>query len=296
MQHLHAPVNDTAWTGTLRDLVALTKPKITLMVVVTSAAGMWLAPGHIAIGNALATLFAVALVVGSANALDRFIERDVDRHMTRTRNRPLPDRRLEPRVALICGTALAIVAVPLLFAVSNLITACLSTLSLLSYVLVYTPMKRRSSSALLIGAVPGALPPLIGWTAVAGSIDAGALILFSLQYLWQLPHFIAIASFRKDEYTRAGIVVLPAEFGDRVARRRAALWAVLLIPVSSLLYVLGVAGPVFLAVALACGAVYAALSIDGMRAHASPRWARRVFVASLIYLPVVMAALALDAR
>ncbi|MEO8213601.1 MAG: COX15/CtaA family protein, partial [Myxococcales bacterium] len=162
------------WSSALRDLVELSKPRITGLVMATFAGGMWLAPGHLPRWRGLMTLLGTALIVAAANALNMFIERDVDKLMQRTSRRPLPQGRLSPEAALVFGTALAAIALPLLLLAGNALTGVLGGLAFISYVAIYTPMKRTSAAALFVGAVPGALPPLMGWTAVTGHIDAGA--------------------------------------------------------------------------------------------------------------------------
>jgi len=279
----------------LREYAALTKPRITLMVLLTAAGGMWLAPGA---PTPLATAIALgslALVVGAANALNCWLERDVDRLMRRTADRPLPAQRLAPRPALLFGAALSAVAIPLLIIGVNPLTGILGAISLVLYVGVYTPMKQLSPAALLVGAVPGAMPPLMGWTAVTGTIDAPGLVLFGILFFWQLPHFIAIASFRKDEYAKAGLRVLPSIRGDRVAQVHALVWAALLLPVSLMLQPLGVAGWGYEIAALIMGVAYVAACAQGLIKGPNARWSRRVFVLSLFYLPVVFTALMIDA-
>jgi len=276
-----------------KDFVALTKPGITMMVVFTTAGGMWFAPGAVHLGVMLATLVTVALVVGAANSLNCYLERDVDRLMTRTANRPLPAGRLHPTPALIFGVALSVVAIALLALATNPLTAALGALALVLYAFVYTPMKKRSWVALLVGAVPGAMPPLMGWTASTARLDAPALVLFGILFLWQLPHFVAIATFRREEYARAGLKVLPEEMGDRSARWLSIGWALLLIGMSLLLVPFGAAGWLYGAAALVAGGHYLAAT---MRSGADPiAWGRRVFRASLLYLPVLFIALMLDA-
>src|SRR6516225_11424253 len=166
-----------------RDLVALTKPRITSLVLATSAAGVCLAPGHGTPSTLALALVGTALIVGAANALNMWWERDVDAHMARTRNRPLPAGRLSPDSALAFGLALAVVSGPMLFVV-NAATGLLGLIALVSYVAVYTPLKRHTHWALLVGAVPGAIPPLLGWSTVTGSIGMGGLVLFGVLFLW----------------------------------------------------------------------------------------------------------------
>jgi protoheme IX farnesyltransferase len=248
----------------------------------------------------LGTLLATAMVVSSANALNCWMERDIDRHMTRTKDRPLPAGRLDPRVALVWGVALGAVSVPLLAIFANPMTAFLGAVALLSYVGIYTPLKQRSWTALLIGSVPGALPPLMGWTAITGQIEAPGVVLFGILFLWQLPHFIAISLFRQGEYTRAGFKVLPAVLGRHSAKVHAVLWAAALVPVSLALVPLGIAGWLYLSVAGLAGLWFFARALQGLRESvagdklAEHQWSRQLFFASLAYLPVVFAALAVD--
>ena len=278
----------------VRDLVALTKPRITLMVILTAAGGLYLAPREVAPLTVLLTLLATAMVVGAANTLNCWLERDVDKHMARTKRRPLPAGRMEAKHALWLGLALGAISVPVLTFVANPLTGLLAAIALVSYVWVYTPMKQRSPAALIVGAVPGALPPLMGWTAATGELGAPGLVLFGIMFLWQMPHFIAISIFRQREYSKAGIKVLPAVRGNTVAKRHAALWAAALLPVSLLLVPLGIAGGVYLAAAAILGAAFFGWSLWGLRAEAGNRWARQLFLGSLVYLPLLFAALAFD--
>lgn len=269
------------------------------MVLITAAGGMWLAPTGERSLNQLAlvwlcTMMGTALVVSSANSLNCWIERDVDRHMTRTQNRPLPAGRMDPRVALVFGVTLGSVAVPLLGLLVNPLTGLLAAVALVSYVAIYTPLKQATPVALLIGAVPGAMPPLMGWTAMTGSVDAAGLVLFATLFFWQLPHFIAISMFRQSEYTNAGIKVLPAVRGRKVAKQRAALYGLLLAVASVLFFPLGTAGGVYLVIMGTAGALFAALCFSGLRPTDDTHWARSVFFASLVYLPLLFAALMID--
>lgn len=290
--------NSGVHAGSFRDFITLTKPRITLMVVITAAGGMWLAPGAMSIGYALWSLLGMALIVGSANGLNMWLERDVDRHMTRTRRRPLPSERMDPMRALVFSAALALVAVPFMTLGVNPMTGALGTLALVLYVAVYTPMKQLSPAALLVGAVPGALPPLMGWTAATGSLDWPGVVLFGVLFTWQMPHFIAISIFRKEEYERAGLKVLPSVRGDQVARYHAVAWAVLTLAVSLILGpgMLGVAGWGYMTVAALAGGYYLVETLRGLRDDRDGRWAFRVFKASLLHLPVVFAALMIDAQ
>lgn len=284
----------------IRDLVALTKPRITLMVLITTAGGLALAPGAMTSFAIVATLVGTALVVSSANALNCWMERDSDKHMARTKNRPLPAGRLDARTALLFGLALGAFSVPLLTLAVNPLTGLLAAIALVSYVWVYTPMKQRSPAALLVGSIPGAMPPLMGWTAATGSLEAPGIVLFGILFLWQLPHFLAIAMFRQNEYSKAGIKVMPSVRGNARTRLHAAMYAGALVPVSLLLVPLGIAGTTYLVLTGIGGLAFAALCISGLfrdrktGAEAGNQWARAVFLASLAYLPLLFAALAID--
>ena len=280
---------------TLRDIIALTKPRITLMVLVTSAGGMWLAPGTLDAASMAIMLLTTGMVVGAANTLNCYLERDSDRLMARTANRPLPDRRLEPSWALILGILMGLFAVPTLTLAVNPVTGLLGLIALVSYVAIYTPMKQYTPAALFVGALPGALPPLMGWTAVTGSIDAPGLVLFGVLFFWQIPHFIAISVFRQEEYERAGLKVLPSVRGMRSAKLQSAVYAAALWVVSLMLVPFGLAGTLYLVAALVLGGYFLGTALWGFWAKDSDRWAKKLFVASLIYLTALFTAIIVDA-
>jgi protoheme IX farnesyltransferase len=288
---------DEARPATLAaDLVALTKPRITTMVVATTLCGLWLARrvlagGQLEARTGLLTLLGTTLVVSGANTLNMYLERDSDALMARTRTRPLPSRRMAPEVALAFGLVLSAVSIPLLTFGVNAMTGLLAAVALVSYVMIYTPLKRKTTLSLPIGAVPGAIPPLLGWTAVAGRIDAPGLLLFGTMFFWQLPHFLAIATFRRDDYARAGLQVLPVVRGDAVTRRRIVAYLVALLAVTVALVPAGVGGPVYLGAALVLGGGFLALGLAGMRPSAGDPWARRLFFGSMLYLVLLLAAL-----
>jgi len=284
-------VSATTSRRVTRDLVSLTKPRVTSLVLLTSGGGMWLAPGHITPLRALLTLVGTALAVGAANSLNCWLERDLDGRMERTRNRPLPAGRLEPSVAVRFGAILGLSALPVMALGGGLLTALLGAVALCSYVGVYTPLKRVSPMALVVGAVPGALPPLMGWTAVTGRVDAGGLALFGILFFWQLPHFLAIALHRRSDYAAAGIRVTPVVRGETVARWHALLWTLALVPVSLLLQPLGVAGLGYTVVAVVLGATFLAWTLSGLRSNAGTAWARGLFRFSLAYLTILFVAL-----
>ena len=284
-------------TATASDWMALAKPRITALVVFTTAIGLWLAPHGLPPLTIGVTLVGTVLIVAAANVLNMYLERDSDALMKRTMNRPLPAGRMDPQLALRFGLALAAVSVPLLtFAVGPL-PGLLASVALVSYVLLYTPLKRYTAAALLVGAVPGAIPPLIGWTAATERLDLPGVLLFAVMFLWQVPHFLAITLFRKEEYARAGLVVQPNEpGGEREARANIVRYTVALVAVSLLFVPIGIARGAYLASALLLGGVFLGYAVAGLRQAAGRRWARNLFLLSLIYLPLLFGALLLDRR
>lgn len=279
---------------TLRDLVSLTKPRVTSLVLLTAGGGLWLAPTGVRPWSSGLFLLATAAVVGSANALNCWIERDSDRLMQRTRKRPLPAGRLPSGWALAFGLTLGLLSLPVLALAANLLTAWLGALALAGYVWIYTPLKRLTPAALYVGAIPGAMPPLMGWTAATGRIDAVGLTLFGILFVWQIPHFLAIALFRCPEYERAGLRVLPSVVGTRGTRHRLLVWSLVLLVVSTLPTALGVTGMRYLAVACVLGGGLVAWAVQGLRATSDVRWARRYFAGTLLHLTVLVIVLVAD--
>ena len=282
----------------LADLVALTKPRITAMVVITMLGGMWLAtrsggPQRSVLTLSLAMLGTV-LVVSGANTLNMYIERESDRFMARTKNRPLPSGRMAPEIALWFGLALSALAIPLLTFAVNAMTGLLAAFALVSYVLIYTPLKRTTTLSLLIGAAPGAIPPLLGWTSITGHTEWPGVLLFAILFLWQIPHFLAIATFRREDYRRAGLKILPVERGDRVTRHHIVAYLIALVAVTLLLVPFGVGGSFYLASAIGLGAVFLGFGAWGLRPSAGARWARGLFITSILYLVLLLGALALN--
>jgi protoheme IX farnesyltransferase len=275
----------------VRDLVLLSKPRLSTLVMITCAGGLWLAPGAIAPARAILAVLATAAVVGAANALNCYLERDTDARMRRTRDRPLPAGRLDPVAALGLGLLVPAMAIPLLALAAGPLTAALALLALVSYVAVYTPLKRRSPLALFVGTIPGAIPPAMGWTAVTGRLDAGALALFALLVAWQLPHFLAISLYLRDDYARAGLPVFALVHGERATRRAIFASTVLLLGASLLPVAAGVAGKAYGVVALGLGGGLLAYAAAGLRGKAG--WARPFFLSTLAYLTALFAALAL---
>lgn len=272
-----------------------------MLVLVTMAAGYAMVP---VVGGAVSpavwvlglfhALIGTALVAGGTNALNQVFERDVDALMTRTARRPLPSARLEVREATVFAWLIGASGVAYLALLVNAVTAILAALTLASYVFVYTPLKRRTPLSTLIGAVPGALPIVGGWTAAGGTLDTRASILFALLFLWQLPHFLALSWIYRDDYARAGLQMLSVGDADgRMTFRQAALHAAALIPISLAPAVVGMGGPLyFIGAALLSGGYFWA-SVAAAR-RPSHHGARRLFSASLIYLPGILALMILD--
>ena len=277
-----------------RDLIELVKPRIMVMALLTAVGAMALAPGVPDTTVALLLLLGTALIVGSANTLNMYLERDIDCMMTRTRNRPLPQRRLDARTALWFGLALGVLSLPPLFAV-NVLTGVLGLVALASYVLVYTPLKQRTHWATWIGAVPGALPVLMGWAAATGSIDAAGLSIFAVLFFWQIPHFHAIAMYRQREYDDAGLKTLPGSRGHDAARAQIGVFLVVQVAASIAVAVTGVTGTPYLVVAIVLGIMALGQGLPGVRSG-DLKWARQLFLVSLVYLPILFITMVLDGR
>ena len=278
----------------MRELLALTKPKITVMAVVVAAGAALLAPGPRDPVAIAISLLGIALLVGAANTLNQYIERDGDALMERTKTRPLPAGSLQPRTALVFGLVLATLALPLLALRVNVLTAALAVIALVNYVAFYTPLKRRTSLALQVGAISGAMPVLMGWTTVTGVLDPAGLLLFALFVLWQLPHFIAISLYRKAEYERAGIRLVVLDKGPVVAKRQCLAYATALLPLSLALVAWGPAGLPYGLVAVVVNAAFIAYGVKGLSPRSGDIWAHRFFVASLVWPFAILGGLFLD--
>jgi protoheme IX farnesyltransferase len=279
----------------LADFVALTKPRLNLLVLITTWGGLYLAsPSGVPLPLVLHTLFGTALVAGGAAALNQAWERDTDRLMRRTSTRPLPEGRLRLKDGTLFGILLSAAGLADLAFAVNPMAASVAAVTLISYVVVYTPLKTRSSLATLIGAVPGALPPVIGWAAATGEVTLPAMVLFGIVFFWQMPHFLAIAWLHREDYARAGIPLLPVlEPDGHRTGRQALLYAAALWPVSLLPAVVGLAGAPYSVVASALGLAFIWLSALFARDR-SMASARRLFLFSLSYLSLLWGALVVD--
>ncbi|HEX9728681.1 MAG TPA: heme o synthase [Gemmatimonadales bacterium] len=278
-----------------RSLIEFTKPGITRMVVLTAAAGYLLGmTGSLDILVFIHTLVGTALVASGTNALNQWLERDADALMHRTRNRPIPSGRLAAGPALVLAIGLSLAGVGQLYVFVHPLPALLAAITALSYGFVYTPLKRRTSLSTLIGSVPGALPILGGWAAARGTVDLGGWMLFAILFLWQVPHFLALGWLYREDYRRGGfrlLAVIDPDGGS--SGRQALLYAGVLVPSSVLPAMWGLAGGLYLTAALVAGLTLVMLAA-GFARQASVARARRLFLGSLAYLPLVLAAMVLD--
>lgn len=281
----------------MKDALALAKPRITALVALCAAAGYLLAArGPLDRARLWWTVLGVALAAASTGCLNQVLEAGLDARMERTKDRPLPSGRWGSGRALALGLLWGAAGLGLLAAEVNPAACALTAFTLAGYLLVYTPLKRRSPLSTWIGGIPGALPPVIGWAAAGGALDARAGALFALQFLWQMPHFLALAWLHREDYARGGFRVYPVTdpSGASTAWQMAATSG-LLLAASVLPFGLGLAGRAYLTGALACGALFLLLSLAAAR-ELNDRAARRVFLASLAYLPFVLALLVADKR
>ncbi len=277
------------------DFITLTKPRLNLLVLVTTLGGLYLAsPDGVRTSLLVHTLLGTALVAGGAAALNQVWERDTDRLMRRTSMRPVPQGRLGVNEGTWFGVLLLSAGLVELTFGANAAAAAVALATSASYVLVYTPLKTRTSLATLVGAVPGALPPVIGWAAATGDITLPALVLFAIVFFWQMPHFLAIAWMYRDDYARAGIPLLPVlEPDGRRTGQQALLYAAALWPVSLLPALVGLADAPYSIIATALGLVLIALAARFARER-SMAHARRLFLFSITYLPLLWGALVAD--
>jgi protoheme IX farnesyltransferase len=288
------PASRSHWR-TVGDYIALTKPRLNVLVVATSAAGYYLgATGPVNLPIMSAAVIGTALVAGGAAALNQLYERGTDALMRRTRMRPLPDGRIAPSDARLFGLLISVAGLILLASIAGWLPALLALGTLTIYLLVYTPLKRRSPAATLVGAVPGALPPLIGWAASRGELSVGGLALFLIVFIWQIPHFMAIAWMYRDDYRLAGFPMLPViESDGRRTGRQAVTYAAALLPASLLPVFAAVSGPMYAGISGILSVVLLALAIN-FAVTRTDAAARRLFFGSIIYLPLIWIAMIAD--
>ena len=283
----------------LRERVAayaeLTKPRITLLIVLTSAAGFALAsPGAVDYVALFRALLGIALLSSGIATLNQYAERDLDGLMRRTANRPLPAGKLAPWEALAFGAGITILAELYLLVLVNPLSALLGLTVIAGYVFAYTPLKTRTTLSTLVGAFPGAVPPLIGWTAARGTISLEGWVLFAILFLWQFPHFLAIAWMYREDYGRAGILMLPVVEPDgRVTAQQIVVYTLMLLPVSLLPTVMGMSGRVYFVGAIVLGLLFLYSSLRAAFSM-SRQQARRLLLASVLYLPLLFLLMVLN--
>ena len=276
------------------DFAALVKARLTLLVLLTTAAGFYLgAPGAVNYIALFHAVFGTALAAAGAAALNQWWERRLDALMQRTKTRPIPAGRMLPRNALIVGSLLAIAGVGYLACACNWLAAFLAAVTILIYIFAYTPLKRISTTNTLVGAIPGALPPMIGWAAARGQLDPGAWSLFAILFFWQLPHFFAIAWMYREDYARAGFQMVSS--GDETGTRSASqsvFFCIVLLLVGGIPAFLGVVSSLYLAAELVLNGLFIFAAMRFLRTQA-PADARKLFLASIVYLPLLLGALVL---
>lgn len=279
----------------VKDYLELTKPRITWLIVMSTAVGYYFGhSGRWSWWLVLHSLLGTALIASGTAALNQWYERDADRHMRRTQARPLPAGRLQPRQAILFGIALALTGGLELGLFVNWLTATLGITTLLLYLFVYTPLKQKTWWSTTVGAIPGAMPPLIGYAAAANGLRAEAYVLGAILFLWQFPHFYAIAWMYREDYSRAGIRMLPVVEPDgESTARQILLYSVLLIPISLLPKWMGMTGSIYLVGALMLGLCFLYSGIRVSMERTKVR-ARGVLLASVVYLPILYVLMVLD--
>jgi protoheme IX farnesyltransferase len=280
------------------DYIALLKPRVMSLVVFTGLAGLVVAPGHLHPVLAGVAVLCIAVSAGAAGAINMWYDRDIDAVMSRTRNRPIPAGRVPPDAALAFGVVLSAASVMMMGLGVNWLAAGLLATTILFYVFVYTVwLKRRTPQNIVIGGAAGAFPPMIGWAAVTGEVGLGSIALFLLIFMWTPPHFWALALYRRGDYAAAGVPMLPVVAGEAATKRQMLLYALLLLPVALAPALLGIAGLVYAAAALALGLIFVAMAIAVLRedgAATGHRAAKRRFAFSILYLFLLFALLIVD--
>lgn len=279
----------------LSDLFSLTKPRLSSLVIFTSALGMFLAPGQIQFWHAVIIICATSGLVGGACVINCWMEKDIDALMERTKNRPLPAGRLNPTVALVMGLTMICICLSTLLLICNPLTAFLGLVATVTYVFLYTPMKKKTSWALFAGAIPGAIPPLMGWTSVTNSFGALGIVLFGILFIWQLPHFLSISMYHAKDYNKADFKIFPTQIGTRNTIHKIAIYTFILGLISLLPFYMGAANSLYRNFVLLLGGTFFIFALLGYRKKENSSellvWARRYFYSSLVYLPLVFVGL-----
>ena len=288
-----ATETDQVQTPVWKDYLNVTKPGITMSNALTTFTGLWLAGhGHPPVIAAMAALVGSSLVVMGGCAMNNYIDRDIDQFMARTKSRPLPNGRLEPNRVLLFGVLLSLVGSGVLALFANDLSAVMALIGLVFYVVVYTGMTKRTTSlSTVVGSISGAVPPLIGWTAITGSLSMVAWLLFAFMFIWQSPHFLALGMRRSKEYAAAGVPLLPVVHGFGPTKQQIIVWTAALVPTSLMLYEVKATGLWYLATALVLGVIYLYKALKGMQTKDDHAWATDMFKYSLIYLTVMSIAM-----
>jgi protoheme IX farnesyltransferase len=278
-------------TGGVRDYFELLKPRVMSLVVFSGFAGMIVAPGHLHPGLALTAILCIAVAAGASGAINMWYERDIDAIMHRTSNRPLPEGRVDPDEALAFGVVLTIGSVALMGLAVNWVAAGLLALASFVYVFVYTIwLKRRTPQNIVIGGASGAFPPMIGWAAVTGDVSVASVLLFLLIFMWTPPHFWALALFRNEDYTRAGVPMLPVVAGARETKKQMLIYTLLLLPIAVSPYFVGIAGLPYLAGSAVLGVLFVVFAVKVCR-DKTDRSAKQMFGFSILYLFLLLSLL-----
>ncbi|MBD2091987.1 protoheme IX farnesyltransferase [Microcoleus sp. FACHB-1515] len=300
-------MNETTWTSAtrhhenlgqvLQSYWQLTKPRIIILLLITTAGSMWMAAqGQVDPVLLLVTLLSGALAAASANTINCLYDRDIDYEMERTRHRPLPSGRIQPQHAILFAIALAATSFTLLAVFANLLAACLAMSGIATYVVVYTHwLKRHSTQNIVIGGAAGAIPPLVGWAAVTGDLSWAAWVFFAIVFLWTPPHFWALALMIREDYAKVGVPMLPVVVGDEPTAKQIWIYTLILIPATLLLtYPLHVTGAVYAVIALALGAIFIRKAWALLQTPSDVQQARSVFKYSIFYMMLLCAGMGID--
>lgn len=283
----------------IQDYVALTKPRITFFCLIMTICGVFLVQDRVPILTLVMILIGTGLSVGSANAFNMIYERNVDKLMMRTRFRPLPAGRIKVFPAIFFAFILSVLSIFVLWYFANFLTAISALFAILFYAFVYTPLKMKTPLALVIGAIPGAMAPLLGFTAIQNKLTLEALAVFGILFAWQMPHFIAIAMYAQHDYQRAGFKIVSIVRGPKITRIQAFLWSIVLFVVSLLIVPLHLVGKIYFVCALTLNLWFLVLSAQGVyeiysKTSPSTSWPKKFFLASLIYLPLLVLSVVID--
>jgi protoheme IX farnesyltransferase len=289
------PKRGSLLRGLAADYMELVKARLTFLVLLSTLVGFVMGSGGgIELGLMIHTLFATALVAGGAASLNQWLEREADAKMQRTRNRPLPSGRMQAQEAVVFGTAVSLIGIIYLAVSVNALASLIAMVTLGAYLFIYTPLKRMTWLNTIIGAVPGAMPPLIGWAGASGGLSADGWVLFAIMFFWQMPHFFAIAWIYRDDYKAAGFPMLPVVDPEGASTGRLSVFhAMALLPISLMPAVLGMAGPVYFlsALVLSCAYLLFAVRFNRRKGRPDAWW---LFGASIVYLPILLSIMVFD--